>query len=913
LSTHSTLATPNPLVHTDADTRTDTTTPDAANRTVRDVVTVPGPGGTAATGTVITTTNTFDPDGNTVSWTRQTQTQAGPVQTQTDSAAFDAADRLTSSTDNGLTTRYGDDAAGRQRSHTIVDGTTTVATTLDAEGRAIALAEGLAGSGPYIGRMGYNLNDLPVTLTLPGGSGVREGLGYDPSSRLVTQTLAGPSINTLGYTPIGGSVDSYDSYNMDGSRITTGPQGGQVTAVSAYVGAIDPTPANDLFQVALYTNSNGAPGTLVASSASGTLVANSWNTVALAATLAPTTTYWLMYNAAGSASQYDNLAYDTGAAGSGAYYSAANQQYGTWPSTFGASTSINYQYALYATLAGSALSTTILNSAYAYGYNPLNWTTSTTTLSGTDTLVHDARGRLTSESGQQVVATGGSYKWTYKWTYDANGNLTTQLGDNGYPVTYTYTSATPNQLQTMVMGDGQPTTSYGYDGHGDTTTITNGLGAVNPAPKNALNTHMTYDSQARPVQITFLDRVAPSTTTVTATVTATVTLAYNPNGQRSEYTLAEPGQATLDEQFTYRGGMLGQLRVTKGGTLLYADTYLYTDAGAPYELLRTNGSGATSRYWYEVDGRGNVVALTDINGKVVDRYAYDSWGELTSDDSVNETVPQQLRYAGYWYDEKLSWYWLSVRYYDPEIERFLQPDPSEQDGVRTYAYVGDDPVNEVDPTGLDGGGIAVGTAGGVCVGTIPIPIVGEVDCATAILLAGVVFVAAYIAEHGAHTSTSGTQTSSSNSATLAPTVLWSPTGTTTIRIAGREYIVGAFREVKKLSQTIRRGFQAHHIIQDAACEGPGCMILGYSYYDAPTVLLLGGSTVPDSPHAGSNRVQYFGGDGTYRGEREVGYRALIVARIPPPVAALLILYADSYFIGHLGVRYSSLMCTLVRR
>ncbi len=368
-----------------------------------------------------------------------------------------------------------------------------------------------------------------------------------------------------------------------------------------------------------------------------------------------------MYNAAGSAPQYDDLAYDSGPAGSGAYDSAANQQDGAWPSTFGASTSITDQYALYATLAGSAPSTTILNSAYAYGYNPLNWTTSTTTLSGTDTLVHDARGRLTSETGPQVVATGSAYRWTY----DPNDNLTTQLGDNGYPVTYTYTQAiTPNELQTMVMGDGQPTTFYGYDGRGDTVAITNSLGQQSQPPKNALNTHLAYDSQARPVQITFLDRVAPSTTTITATIT----LAYNPAGQRSEYTLAEPGQPTLDEQFTYRDSLLGQARVTKGGSLLYTDTYLYTDADAPYELLRTSASGATSCYWYEMDGRGNVVALTDINGKVVDRYAYDSWGELTSDDATNETVPQQLRYAGYWYDEKLSWYWLSVRYYDPEIE-----------------------------------------------------------------------------------------------------------------------------------------------------------------------------------------------------------------------------------------------------
>jgi len=279
------------------------------------------------------------------------------------------------------------------------------------------------------------------------------------------------------------------------------------------------------------------------------------------------------------------------------------------------------------------------------------------------------------------VAKGGSYGWTY----DKNGNLVSQIGDDGYPVTYTYTQAiTPNQLQTMVMGDGQPTAYYAYDGHGDTTAITNALGL--------LNTHLSYDSQARPTQITTLDHGTP----------LTVTLSYNPSGQRASYHVVEPGQPTLDQQFTYRDGVLGQVRLTSG-TTAYTDTYLYTDAGAPYELLRTTGSGATSRYWYELDGRGNVVALTDINGKVVDRYAYDSWGELTSDDSVNETVPQQLRYAGYWYDEKLSWYWLSVRYYDPEIERFLATDPSEQDGVRTYAYVGDDPIDLTDPTGLDDG------------------------------------------------------------------------------------------------------------------------------------------------------------------------------------------------------------------
>jgi len=51
---------------------------------------------------------------------------------------------------------------------------------------------------------------------------------------------------------------------------------------------------------------------------------------------------------------------------------------------------------------------------------------------------------------------------------------------------------------------------------------------------------------------------------------------------------------------------------TKGGALLYTDTYFYTDAGAHYELLRSKWERRHQRYWYEVDGRGNVVALTDI-------------------------------------------------------------------------------------------------------------------------------------------------------------------------------------------------------------------------------------------------------------------------------------------------------------
>ena len=156
------------------------------------------------------------------------------------------------------------------------------------------------------------------------------------------------------------------------------------------------------------------------------------------------------------------------------------------------------------------------------------------------------------------------------------------------------------------------------------------------------------------------------------------------------------GSTTYEARFKYRAdGRLWQATVSRG-VCCYTETYLYRQDGSPLELIRTLGS--TARYWYVLDGRGNVVALTDANGAVVDRYSYDVWGKLLS---ATETVPQRLRYAGYWYDQELGWYWLSVRHYDPPTHRFLQPDPSEIEGLFSYTYAGDDPVDYTDPSGLN--------------------------------------------------------------------------------------------------------------------------------------------------------------------------------------------------------------------
>ncbi len=512
----------------DADNRTSRVTYDGDNRAVQTVDTSYAPTGT----TTITMSVGYDPDGNALNQTTTTTDASAPglVQTHVYTTAYNANDWPTSTSDDGLITNYGYDAAAEGRTYTIVDGVTPVTMLLDVEGRASSISESAGGVGPYATLFGYTSNSQVVTMTMPGG--VQEAARYDPN--------------------------------------------GRVTAVNA-TGPVQSPPA------------------------------------------------------------------------------------------------------------------ATLNSAYAYGYNVFGWTTSTTTLSGTDTLAHDALGRITNESGPQVVASDGSYHWTY----DNNGNIVSQIGDDGFPVTYTYNqAAAPNELQSMVMADGQPTTYYGYDARGDTTSITNTLGLTNPTRSGAITTSIADDAQGRPIAITFIDRGVP----------ATATLTYNADGQRAGYAVTSGTRPTVSFRYQYRSGQLAQATVVSGGLTLYTDTYLYNQDGTPLEFLRATPGQGTARYWYVLDGRDSVVAVTDVTGKVVDRYAYDAWGELTSDDATNEQVPQQLRYRGYWYDEKLSWYWLNVRYYDPEIGRFLQPDPSGADGVRTYVYVGDDPVDAADPTGLSARG-----------------------------------------------------------------------------------------------------------------------------------------------------------------------------------------------------------------
>jgi hypothetical protein len=132
---------------------------------------------------------------------------------------------------------------------------------------------------------------------------------------------------------------------MNGTKVTT-TNAGYLSSISVYIGATVGTTPNNQFQCGIYSDSSGNPGSLIASSASGTLTANAWNTVAVQAPLAASTSYWLVYNTNGTASNQNNLKYNSG--GTSASVSAT-VAFGTWPGTFGAYNAAGATFSIYGT------------------------------------------------------------------------------------------------------------------------------------------------------------------------------------------------------------------------------------------------------------------------------------------------------------------------------------------------------------------------------------------------------------------------------------------------------------------------------------------------------------------------------------------------------------------------------------
>ena len=158
-------------------------------------------------------------------------------------------------------------------------------------------------------------------------------------------------------------------------------------------------------------------------------------------------------------------------------------------------------------------------------------------------------------------------------------------------------------------------------------------------------------------------------------------------------------------------------------------------------------------YFYVHNVHNDIVAIVDNSGDVTVQYRYNAWGELLDTTGAMAVTLGKLnpfRYRGYVYDEETGLYYLRNRYYDPELQRFINTDfdiSGDLDPLshNIYTYALNDPINRTD----EDGAWSLPNWAKVAIGTALVVAAAAVSVATAGAAAGPAIVAVHCFATGA--------------------------------------------------------------------------------------------------------------------------------------------------------------------
>ena len=285
------------------------------------------------------------------------------------------------------------------------------------------------------------------------------------------------------------------------------------------------------------------------------------------------------------------------------------------------------------------------------------------TLEGINSYAYDARGQLTA-----VTYPDGSSE---AFAYDPVGNRTTlvQAASGGPAIGTVYAYGPANRL--LFSESAVETNVYTFDDAGRLVGQT----------VNGLSRTYAYDFQSR-------------MTSLTDTNGAVFAYAFDGEGNRVRQSLND----CLSTRFVYDGAN-AVAEMNASNEVVWAWMH-GPGLDQPVERIAFINGEARNRQVVHADGLGSVSALTDESGETVQTYAYAAFGgirEQTGTDlnRVTFTAREAL-------GDSLGLFYYRHRVYDPTTGRFTSEDPlGFVDGVNRYVYCANNPVNYIDPLGLE--------------------------------------------------------------------------------------------------------------------------------------------------------------------------------------------------------------------